>query len=118
MDRMELTNKHVDLAMGMRAVETAVKQPVEIAGMVVDCIENWGQYCGPVRGTGHPLRRVRVCGTWEKAIRFAYERCLELAGSDDEVGDHHLPPYELTACHVLALYVLCAVSVRLLQADR
>lgn len=42
MDRMELTNKHVDLAMGMSAVEAAVKQSVENAGMVVDCIENWG----------------------------------------------------------------------------
>lgn len=30
---------------------------------------------------------------------------MELDGSDDEVGDHHLPSYELTACHVLALYV-------------
>ena len=50
MDRMELTNKHVDLAMGMSAVETAVKQSMEIAGMVIDCIENWDQYCGLVRG--------------------------------------------------------------------
>lgn len=41
--------------------------------------------------------------TWEKAGRFAWERCLELADSDDEVNDRHLPPYELTARHVLAL---------------
>lgn len=60
--------------MGMSAVETAVKQSVEIAGMVVDCIENWGPIlwaCEASESTGHPLRHVRAEGTWEKVIRFA-----------------------------------------------
>lgn len=44
MDHMALalTDKHVDLAMSTSAVETAVKQSIENAGMVVYCIENWG----------------------------------------------------------------------------